>query len=188
MPLPLYIDTGVLEYFAPWIGSDGCSLTGTAGTLEPSMARQHFLFHTAMDTLCFCQLHPKLLERPGSNVFTAIGLWPTASRMLELKTLFPNARTVGVFDDDLCGRVLDCKVALWQMRRDASFFLHNHKVTIIYRNSIFNVPVPNFSLHRFRKVTGMRSTYRTVKPKGCVSFSVLLVGRHRDGDNPINTL
>src|SRR3546814_16875479 len=87
------------------------------------MARQHCLFHTAIDALCFCHFHPNLLARVGSNVFTVIGLRPTAGQLLELKYGYTNARTIGVFDDDLCGRVLDCKVALWQMARDASFIL-----------------------------------------------------------------
>src|SRR3546814_1004057 len=142
------------------------------------MARQHCLFHTAIDALCFCHFHPNLLARVGSNVFTVIGLRPTAGQLLELKYGYTNARTIGVFDDDLCGRVLDCKVALWQMARDASFILDDGMVAFAYRGSDFLVPAPRFSLHRFRTLTGMRSTYRTLKPRGFVSFTTMVeIGR-----------
>ena len=177
MPPFRNIDAKVLEYFARWLDRPQGSmveLTGTAGMEEPHMARQHFLFHTARDALCFCQLHIHLLDRPGNNVFTAIRLRPTAARLLELKSRFPNARTVGVFDDDLCGRVLDCKVALWQTGRDASFIWGGGEVAFTYRDRTFRVPEPRFSLHRFRTLTGMRSTYCTLKPKGFVSFAAML--------------
>lgn len=177
MPPFRLIDGKVLEYFARWLDCPPDSIarfTGTAGMAEPHMARQHFLFHTAIDALCFCHLHIHLLDRPGNNIFTAIGLRPTAVQLLEIKRRFPNARTVGVFDDDLCGRVLDCKVALWQMGRDASFMWDGGEVAFTYRCRAFRVPAPDFSLHRFRTLTGMRSTYRTLKPKGFASFASML--------------
>jgi|SRR5690606_26422152 len=178
MLLLQHVDRRVQDYFAPWLDDTAGAvpiLTGTVGVVEPRMARQHFLFHTAIDALCFCHFHPHLLGKPGSNVFTVIGLGPTASQLLELKYRYSNARMVGVFDDDLCGRVLDCKVALWQMGRDASFILDNGMVAFAYRGSACHVPAPRFSLHRFRTLTGMRSTYRTLKPRGFVSFTTMVV-------------
>lgn len=175
-----YIDPVVRNYLSPWLDftTDGLPrFTGTVGAAEPHMARQHFLFHAPFDVLCFCHLYPHLLDRPGTNVFTAIGLSSAPGQLRELKRQFPNARTVGVFDDDLCGRVLDCKVALWQTGRDATFTLAGDEVIFTYGTATFSIPLPRFSLHRFRTLTGMRSTYRTVKPKGFVSFSAMLGGR-----------
>jgi len=168
----------VMDYFRPWFvtltpDSVAC-FSGTAGVAEPHMARQHFMFHSAIDTLCFCHLYPHLLQKPGSNVFTALGSIPTAGQLQELKRLFPNARTVGVFDDDLCGKVLDCKVSLWQMNRDALFTLIDGKVSFNYKGNTFEIPKEKFSLHRFRTITGIRSSYRTLKPKGFVSFASML--------------
>lgn len=183
MLLLQHVDRQVRDYFAPWLDDTAGAvpiLTGTVGVVEPRMARQHFLFHTAIDALCFCQSHPNLLSRAGSNVFTVIGLRPTAGQLLELKHRYSNARTVGVFDDDLCGRVLDSKVSLWQMGRDASFILDDGEVAFAYRASTFRVPAPRFSLHRFRTLTGMRSTYRTLKPRGFVSFTAMVIHHLND--------
>ncbi|WP_141202029.1 hypothetical protein [Sphingobacterium cellulitidis] len=180
-----WIDSRVRDYFAPWMDITPAGipiLKAMEGATEPHMARQHFLFHTAIDALCFCHLHPRLLARPGSNVFTVIGLKPTAGQLLALGDRYPNARTVGVFDDDLYGRVLDCRVALWLMRRDTVFRLDDGQVTFSHRDSTVRIPVPEFSLHRFRVLTGFRSTYRTVKPKGAVSFAALLA--HRETEPP----
>jgi len=185
-----HIDSRVRDYFAPWMDITPAGapiLKAMESAAEPYMARQHFLFHTAIDALCFCHLHPRLLDRPGSNVFTVIGLLPTATQLLTLRHRYPNARTVGVFDDDLCGRVLDCKVALWLMQRDTAFGLHDGQVVFMHKGSALRVPVPEFSLHRFRMLTGLRSTYRTIKPKGAVSFADLLWRYNRQHDHQTDT-
>jgi len=174
-----HIDRRVRDYFGPWmeINPDGVPiLRSMESAAEPSVARQHFLFHTATDALCFCHLHPHLLKRHGSNVFTVIGLLPDAMQVRELSRRYPNARTMGVFDDDLFGRVLDCRVALWLLDRDTTFCLDGGEVVFAYRENTFRVPEPSFSLHRFRILTGLRSTYRTFKPRGAVSFAALLAG------------
>ncbi|MGO3305171.1 MAG: hypothetical protein ACTILG_00685 [Sphingobacterium sp.] len=185
-----HIDSRVRDYFAAWMditpaGTPILKVMDSAA--EPHMARQHFLFHTAIDALCFCHLHPQLLGRPGSNVFTVIGLLPTATQLLALRYRYPNARTVGVFDDDLCGKVLDCKAALWLMRRDTVFRLDDGQVVFSHRGGQLRIPVPEFSLHRFRVLTGLRSAYRTIKPKGAVSFSAMLEAHVRLQDQQINT-
>lgn len=150
------------------------TLKDTAGVVEPYMARQHLLFHTTIDVLCFCHLYPHLLSRQGNNVFTALGLLPNAEQIQVLKKRFPNARMVGVFDDDLCGRVLDCKVTLWKRYKDVSFTLIDKRVFFEYRGNNFDIPESKFSLHRLRTITGIRSSYRTIKPKGFVSFTSML--------------
>lgn len=171
------IDPKLLDYFSPWIDCsipDNETFPETVGVVEPSMARQHFLFHTALDLLCFCQFSPHWKHNPGTNVFSALGLWPTTGQIQSLRDRFPNARIIAVFDDDLCGRVLDCKTALWAINRDAPFLLIEGEVHIRYRSTDFRIPADRFSLHRFRTLTGLRSNFRTIKPKGYLSFAAML--------------
>ncbi len=177
MPLLKEIDPKLLDYFSTWIDClvpDKVTVSETAGVVEPYMARQHFLFHTALDLLCFCQFYPHWTHNPGTNVFSALGLRPSAGQIQSLRDRFPNARISAVFDDDLSGRVFDCKTALWAINRDASFLLIEGEVHIKYRSSDFRTPADRFSLHRFRTLTGMRSNFRTIKPKGYVSFMAML--------------
>ncbi|MEN5057123.1 hypothetical protein [Sphingobacterium kitahiroshimense] len=177
------IDPKVLDFFAPWLvkAANGSWAFephgGIAGVLQPIMVRQHLLFYSPLDVLCFCHFQPKWLQRPGSCAFSAIGYKPVSGRLQELKRQLPNARTLGIFDNDLCGKVLDCKVALWLMGRDADFSYVKDMVNIEYRDKRFRIPEPKFSLHRFRMLTGIRSGYRTVKPKGFVSFTAMLSQR-----------
>lgn len=176
------IDPKLLDYFSPWIDCsipDRVTFPETAGVVEPYMARQHFLFHTAPDLLCFCQFYPHWTHNPGTNVFSALGLWPTTEQVQSLRDQFPNARIIAVFDDDLSGRVLDCKTALWAMNRDASFKLIEDEVHIRYRSTDFRIPTDRFSLHRFRTLTGMRSNFRTIKPNGYLSFAAMLAHNHK---------
>ncbi|WP_139351039.1 hypothetical protein [Sphingobacterium sp. CZ-UAM] len=134
------------------------------------MARQHLLFHTTNDLLNFCQLYPHWKDKPGQNVFTALGLSPSSSQLQELIIRFPNARLVGVFDNDIVGNVLDCKIVLWQRSKNIQFRLIQNDVTFRFKGIDFKIPAGEFSLHRFKTLTGIRSTYRTIKPKQYVSF------------------
>lgn len=179
------IDQKVLDFFTPWLektvqGSwSFLPQRGIAGLLQPVMVRQHLLFYSALDALCFCYFQPIWLQRPGSCAFSAIGFQPTSGQVQELKNQLPNARTIGVFDDDLCGKVLDCKVALWLTGRDANFDYAKDMVNIHYRDKEFSIPEPEFSLHRFRMLSGFRSAFRTIKPHAHISFKTMLAHRKR---------
>ncbi|MGB3108301.1 hypothetical protein [Sphingobacterium siyangense] len=134
------------------------------------MARQHFLFHTPDDLVCFCHLYPHWKARPGQNVFTALGLSPAQAKLGYLRERFPNARLVGVFDNDIFGNVLDCKIMLWQRSQDIKFTLNQNYILFNYRGKDYKISITKFSVHRFKTLTGIRSTYRTIKPKKFISF------------------
>lgn len=148
--------------------------THTTGTIEPCMARQHFLFHTQDDLLCFCHLYPHWSARPGNNVFTALGLTPSTDQLQDLMKRFPNARFVGVFDNDILGNALDCKILLWQRSKDIQFTLFQDHILFSFRGEEYKVPIAKFSVNSFKTLTGIRSTYRTIKPKKYISFISML--------------
>ncbi|WP_231388326.1 hypothetical protein, partial [Sphingobacterium hungaricum] len=100
--------------------------------------------------LCFCHFYQHLLKNIGSNVFSAIGFNPCTEKLGQLKKQFPNARTIGIFDDTVLGRVLDCKVVLACIRKEVSFELAHGAVLFSYRGKDFVVPEAIFSLHHFR--------------------------------------
>lgn len=176
-------DLKVMDFFAPWLEKTTYGSwaflpqDGIAGLLQPAMVRQHLLFYSALDALCFCHFQPIWLQRPGSCTFSAVGFQPNSGQLLELKYQLPNARVIGVFDDDLCGKVLDCKVALWLRDRDADFDYAEDIVNIQYRDNKFCVPELEFSLHRFRMLSGFRSSFRTIKPHVNISFRTMFAQR-----------
>jgi len=88
LPIHQHIDFQVKDYFGSWIDfTAGYSIAveENLGVIVPNMVRQHFLFYTLMDVLCFCHFHPYLLKNRGSNIFTAIGFKPCKTYILHLK-------------------------------------------------------------------------------------------------------
>lgn len=177
----------VLDYFVPWMEKapngeltfksseiDKSMLISQAGVYDPVMVRNHYLFYSAIEVLCFCNLNIGCLKMPGSSAFTLLGLLPVAVQIRRLQTYLPNAKVFTVLDNDLLGRTLDCKIALWSKNKDAGFFLHNGVVICNFQDRTYRFRENEFSLHRFEKFSGLRSGIRTYKPKvGFVSFAEL---------------
>ena len=174
----------VQDFFAPWLNGitegelhftspDFHTPAGLcpAGVSDPVMVRHHFLCYSAIEVLCFCNQHTNWLERPGSSAFTPLGLFPSAGQIKQLQLCFPNAKIFTVLDNDLIGRTLDCKLALWSKNRDAGFYLRRDNMMCNYLDKIFWIPEKEFSLHRFQQLSGLRSGIRTFKPRvGFISF------------------
>lgn len=175
----------VLDFFAAWMdeapngelcfkSSEIDNSVCQAGVYDPVMVRSHYLFYSAIEALCFCNLNNGCLERPGSSAFTLLGLLPVAVQIRKLQAQLPNAKVFTVLDNDLLGRTLDCKIALWSKNKDAGFYLHKDRVMCNYQTRTYRFLENEFSLHRFEKLSGLRSGIRTYKPKaGFVSFSEL---------------
>lgn len=175
----------VLDFFVPWTDKSAngeLSFKSSeinksvgfclAGVYDPVMVRHHYLFYSAIEALCFCNLYTGCLERPGSSAFTVLGLLPVAVQIRQLQLYFPNAKVFTVLDNDLLGCALDCKIALWSKNKDAAFYLHKGSMICNYQDSIYRFPEHEFSLHRFQQLSGLRSGIRTFKPKaGFISFA-----------------
>lgn len=144
----------------------------------PAQVRHLFLGHSAADILCFCQLRPEWLRRPGNVAFAALGLLAASTQVNFLKERFTNAKVHTLFDAELTGRVTDCKVALWRSSKDASFRIAADLVQINYHNRKFNIPTAVFSLSRFEKTVAVRSNIRTHKPRGFNSYHEFFVNTH----------
>lgn len=128
--------------------------------------RNLFVAGSAADIICFCHFNPNWLQVSGSVAFAALGLLPTSDQIVFLKRRFANAKVHTVFESGIIGRVTDCKIALWQKGKDASFRVIDDLILITYRNRRYKIPVAVFSLNRFETTIGIRSKVRTHKPKG----------------------
>lgn len=200
----LGIKPQVQDFFAPWleaiseeqlnltyhyqkkgfkrevIKQQGYSVPSTdgvwcAGAHHPHTARHNFLFYSATEILSFCSINTCWLAKPGNIVFSALGLLPFAAQFRMLRRQFPNARLHTVFGNDLPGRVMDCKAALWCKAKDANFQLVQDMIVIQYNSKTLYIPEPIFSLNLFEQISGLRSGIRTHKPKaGFSSFLELL--------------
>ncbi len=130
--------------------------------------RHLFIGGSAADILCFCQFNPNWLKDDGTVAFAALGLLPNSAQMGFLKVQYPNAKIHTLFESGITGRVTDCKIALWQKGKDASFRVVDDLIQIIYKTRQYKISVAVFSLNRFENTIGIRSKIRTHKPKGCI--------------------
>lgn len=130
--------------------------------------RHLFIGGSAADILCFCQFNPAWLKDDGTVAFAAVGLLPNAVQIVFLKERFPNAKVHTLFESGITGKVTDCKIALWQKGKDASFRVSGDQIQITYKNRRYKIPIDVFSLNRFESTIGIRSKIRTHKPKGCL--------------------
>lgn len=138
-----------------WLVTDGLPVSVT----------HLFIGHSASDLLCFCHYHPNWINLPCLSAFASLGLLPTKEQFIWLKSLLPNAKIHTVFDGGISGRVADCKVATWQLGKSARFSLVDDHVEFYYNKNTYRIPVGNFSLSRFEKLSGIRAGIRTHKSK-----------------------
>lgn len=133
-----------------------------------AQVRHLFIGGSAADILCFCQFNPDWLKDDGTVAFAALGLLPSATQIGFLKGRFPNAKVHTLFESGITGKVMDCKIALWQKGKDASFRVSGDLIEITYRNRRYKIPLAVFSLSRFETTVSIRSKIRTHKPKACL--------------------
>lgn len=132
----------------------------------PAQVRHLFLAHSASELLCFCRYYSNWLDSSVVVAFAALGLLPSYKQLSFLHAKFPNAKVHTVFGTAVTGKVMDCKIALWLCKTDATFEIRDELVKFNYRGRSFSIAECLFSLSRFEKITGLRSAIRTHKPKG----------------------
>ena len=157
------------EYWAPVLHlvpvSSGIWLVHEGFAVQ---VRHLFIGGSAADILCFCHFNPDWLNDDGTVAFAALGLLPNAAQIGFLKVQFPNAKVHTLFESGITGKVTDCKVALWQKGKDASFRVSGDLIQIAYKNRRYKIPLTVFSLNRFETTVSVRSKIRTHKPKSCL--------------------
>lgn len=124
-----------------------------------------FIGHSASDILCFCHYYPNWVNSPCLSAFVSLGLLPTKEQFTWLKSLFTNAKIHTVFDGGISGRIADCKVATWQLGKNARFSLVDDHGEFYYNKKRYRIPIGDFSLNRFERLSGIRAGIRTHKPK-----------------------
>lgn len=126
--------------------------------------REVFIAFSATDILCFCNFYTKWLRSAENVAFVAVGTRPKISMVNEIKEMFPSAKVHLLFDNDLIGRLTDCKIAVWLGKGHIAFELIGNDVRCKTRNGRFQLDIERFSLYQFCKISGFRTTVRTHKP------------------------
>lgn len=92
-----------------------------------------------------------------------VGFLPSSEVMCSLALAFKNARFKTLFGCDLPAIVLTCKISLWLKGLNASFMIAPDKVIFSFKSVEFSCAESLFSLNRFCKITGFRTSVRHLR-------------------------
>ncbi len=135
-----------------------------AGGELPALVRRVYVFSSAINAIAFFHFYPDKLRQPEYVAVASLGLVPCKLQVQYLDDKYPNAEVCVVFDNDILGRVADCKVALWLKENDAAFMYEAETLKINYHGRPYHISESDFSLFNFQKQTGLRLRVRTYKP------------------------
>lgn len=135
-----------------------------AGGELPALVRRVYVFSSAINAIAFFHFYPDKLRPPEHVAVASLGLVPCKLQSEYLGGKYPNAKVFAVFDNDILGRVADCKLALWLKGKDAKFMYEAETLKINYQGRLYQNPGSDFSLFSFQKQTRLRLGVRTYKP------------------------
>jgi hypothetical protein len=130
----------------------GCWFVGHANL---SMISHVFICDSAMEAICYLNLHAHAFRWPERCLFIA-GDPPVK---LAGKTCFL------IFSKDILGRIRDLKTAALIRCLPLSVVLAEAKVQIRFRQKTYEVPQHAFSLSGFEKLSGYHFGFQVCKPK-----------------------
>ncbi|MEJ6979729.1 hypothetical protein WG906_04665 [Pedobacter sp. P351] len=147
-----------------------------AGGEITALVRRVYVFSSAINAIAFFYFYPGKLRQPEHVAVASLGLVPCKLQVQYLDGKYPNAEVCAVFDNDILGRVADCKLALWLKGKDAAFMYEAEILKISYQGRLYQISQADFSLFNFQKQTGLRLGVRTYKPgKYHNSFYILFI-------------
>lgn len=129
-----------------------------------------FLAFSAMEAIAFAHLNNAKFNGFTRCLFVALGVHPSKLQIHLLKKRFSNCKFHTVFNNDLIGKIYDCKASLWLTNKDCSFVLDNDilTVTAVTDNEKVKKTVGiargQFSYFSFHRQFGKRSNIKTHKP------------------------
>lgn len=130
-----------------------------------------FLFFSAVEAVAFCHIHQHRYNFFNGCVFIALGVKPCKEQIGLVKIVYKKARIHTVFGNDLIGRIYDCKISLWLIGKDCTFFLSKNQVVVQAIDPKINcckktkIERFRFSFSVFYRSHGGRSHLKTHKPE-----------------------
>lgn len=123
--------------------------------------RTVYLFYEKRD--CLNVLSDAKSVKFRDAALATFGFLASPEGIIRISLVFPNARFVTVFGDDLPAIVLTCKISLWLKGFDATFLVLSHHVIFTFKSCEFSCAESLFSLNRFCKITGFRAIVRPLQ-------------------------
>lgn len=139
--------------------------------LNPALISHVFIASSAMEALCFLQIHHHLFGCLDQLLFVATGLLPSQAQLAGLAAEFKHQKFALLMGNSLTGRAADLRIAGWLKGKNllVSYSgLDQVSVCSGPKNFIFSEAA--FNLNAYQVASGFRSQIRTYKSRLSDSF------------------
>ena len=129
------------------------------------LSREVIITATAMEAIAYLSVNLHRYPDLNALTFIAIGNLPHPAQLKWIISHYPKRKYTLVFGKDLLGRLADIRVAAGLKNKAIRLLRSDSKIQISCNNQQYVFDPDNLSLSSFEKVSGLRTGYRTAKPK-----------------------
>lgn len=130
------------------------------------LSREVVITSSAMEAFAYLSVNLHRYPDLDHLSFIAIGNLPNYAQLNWIRSHYPKQKFTLVFGNDLLGRLADIRVAAGLKNHRAKMTHMGQEIQISYRNILYTFGQDRLSLSAFEKVSGLRTGFRTAKPKG----------------------
>ena len=129
------------------------------------LSREVIITSTAMEAIAYLSVNLHRYPDLDALTFIAIGNLPHQEQLKWITSHYPKRKYTLVFGKDLLGRLADIRVAAGLKNKTIRLLRSDSKIQISCNNQQYEFEPDNLSLSSFEKASGLRTGYRTAKPK-----------------------
>ena len=129
------------------------------------LSREVIITATAMEAIAYLSINLHRYPNLDALTFIAIGNLPHPAQLKWIASNYPKRKYTLVFGKDLLGRLTDIRVAAGLQNRTIRLLRSDSKIQISCNNQQYEFEPESLSLSAFENASGLRTGYRTAKPK-----------------------
>jgi hypothetical protein len=129
------------------------------------LAREVIITSTAMEAIAYLSYSLHRYPDLDALSFIALGNLPHYGQLQWIKSHYPNRKFTLVFGRDLLGRLADIRVAAGLKNRSVRLLRSDLQIEVLCENEVYSFDPESLTLSAFEKASGMRTGFRTAKPK-----------------------
>ena len=129
------------------------------------LSREVIITATAMEAIAYLSVNLHRYPDLDALTFIAIGNLPHPPQLKWIASHYPKRKYTLVFGKDLLGKLADIRVAAGLKNKAIRLLRSDSKIQISCNNQHYEFEPDSLSLSSFEKVSGLRTGYRTAKPK-----------------------
>ncbi|WP_295668133.1 hypothetical protein [uncultured Mucilaginibacter sp.] len=129
------------------------------------LAREVIITSTAMEAIAYLSVNLHRYSDLDTLSFIALGNLPHYGQLQWIKSHYPKRKFTLVFGKDLLGRLADIRVAAGLKNQAVRLLRTDLQIQIMCNDEVYRFDPEVLSLSAFEKASGLRTGFRTSKPK-----------------------